>query len=170
MAACEQRELQSAVVACLDTADRVPGELHDAAFCMVSSTVLAHERARWNAPTPLARIVAASRVAFSIESPTMNELRPAPEDHLYERVAAILDEARSRVARTVNTAMTHAYWFIGREVVEVSQQGAKRAAYGDDLLKKLATKLTGRFGKASTSPTSNGCGSSAGRSPRARRC
>jgi predicted nuclease of restriction endonuclease-like (RecB) superfamily len=113
----------------------------------VSSTVLAHERAGWSALTPLARIVAASRVAFSIESPTMNELRHAPEDHLYERVAAILDEARSRVARTVNTAMVHAYWFIGREIVEVAQQGAERAAYGDDLLKKLATKLTARFGK-----------------------
>lgn len=80
----------------------------------------------------------------------MNELRPAPEDHLYERVTAILDEARSRVARTVNTAMVHAYWFIGREIVEVSQQGAERAGYGDDLLKNLATKLTGRFGKGFT--------------------
>jgi predicted nuclease of restriction endonuclease-like (RecB) superfamily len=81
----------------------------------------------------------------------MNELRPAPEDdHLYERVTAILDEARSRVARTVNTAMVHAYWFIGREIVEVSQQGAERAGYGDDLLKKLAAKLTGRFGKGFT--------------------
>lgn len=30
----------------------------------------------------------------------MNELHPAPEDdHLYERVIAVLDEARSRVAR-----------------------------------------------------------------------
>jgi hypothetical protein len=81
----------------------------------------------------------------------MNELRPAPDDdHLYERVTAILDEARSRVARTVNTAMVHAYWFIGREIVEVSQQGAERAGYGDDLLKKLATRLTGRFGKGFT--------------------
>jgi len=49
--------------------------------------------------------------------------RPAPEERLYERIAAILEEARSRVARTVNTAMVHAYWFIGREIVEVEQQG-----------------------------------------------
>ena len=49
----------------------------------------------------------------------MTVLRPAPEDDdLYERVTAILDEARSRVARTVNTAMVHAHWFIGREIVE----------------------------------------------------
>ena len=77
----------------------------------------------------------------------MSDLRPAPEEHLYERVAAILDEARSRVVRTVNTAMVHAYWLVGREIVEVEQHGAERAGYGDELLKKLATKLTQRFGK-----------------------
>jgi hypothetical protein len=65
-------------------------------------------------------------MAFSIKSPTMNELRPAPEDHLDERITAILDEARSRVARTVNTAIVHAYGFIEREIVEVSQRGAER--------------------------------------------
>lgn len=57
----------------------------------------------------------------------MSDLRPASEEHLYERVAAILDEARSRVARTVNTAMVHAYWLVGREIVEVEQHGAERA-------------------------------------------
>ena len=77
----------------------------------------------------------------------MSELRPSTEEHLYERIAAILDEARSRVARTVNTAMVHAYWLVGREIVEVEQQGAERAAYGDALLKKLATQLTDRFGR-----------------------
>jgi predicted nuclease of restriction endonuclease-like (RecB) superfamily len=77
----------------------------------------------------------------------MRKLISAPEEHLYERVAAILDEARSRVARTVNTAMVHAYWFVGREIVEVEQHGQSRAEYGNELLKKLAPKLKKRFGK-----------------------
>ncbi|MEO5726734.1 MAG: DUF1016 N-terminal domain-containing protein, partial [Byssovorax sp.] len=77
----------------------------------------------------------------------MRDLTSAPEKHLYKRIAAILDEARSRVARTVNTAMVHAYWFVGREIVEVEQQGQARAGYGDELLKKLAAKLGQRFGK-----------------------
>ena len=77
----------------------------------------------------------------------MSELRPASEEQLYERIAVILDEARSRVARTVNTAMVHAYWLIGREIVEVEQGGAERAGYGEELLKQLAEKLTRRFGK-----------------------
>jgi hypothetical protein len=57
----------------------------------------------------------------------MSELREATEERLYERIAAILDEARSRVARTVNTAMVHAYWLVGREIVEVER--LKAAAY-----------------------------------------
>lgn len=77
----------------------------------------------------------------------MSKISPTPEEHLYERIAAILDEARARVARTVNTAMVHAYWLIGREIVEVEQNGAERAGYGDELLKALSAKLRRRFGK-----------------------
>ena len=58
---------------------------------------------------------------------TMSTIGGGADDDLYERVAAILEDARSRVARTVNTAMVHAYWLIGREIVEVEQQGRERA-------------------------------------------
>jgi predicted nuclease of restriction endonuclease-like (RecB) superfamily len=77
----------------------------------------------------------------------MSELQPAPEEHLYERIASILDEARSRVARSINTAMVHAYWLIGREIVEVEQHGADRAGYGEGLMKRVATRLSAKFGK-----------------------
>jgi len=77
----------------------------------------------------------------------MSERRPVPEERLYERIAAILDDARSRVARTVNTAMVHAYWLIGREIVEVDQHGAERAGYGEGLMKRVAARLSAKFGK-----------------------
>lgn len=77
---------------------------------------------------------------------SMNPLAPAPEERLYERIAAILDEARSRVARTVNTAMVHAYWLIGREIVEVEQGGKERAGYGEGLMRRVAARLSTRFG------------------------
>ena len=35
----------------------------------------------------------------------------------FGRIVDILEEARSHVARTVNSAMVVAYWFIGREIV-----------------------------------------------------
>jgi hypothetical protein len=37
----------------------------------------------------------------------------------------ILEEARSQVARTVTTAMVHAYWQLVRESVEVELTGLK---------------------------------------------
>ncbi len=77
----------------------------------------------------------------------MSELRPAAEETLYERIAAILDGAHSRVARSVNTAMVHAYWLVGREIVEVEQRGAERAGYGEQLLEGLARRLSKRFGR-----------------------
>lgn len=36
---------------------------------------------------------------------------------------------------------------IGRRIVEFEQRGAKRAQYGSELLKRLSTELTARFGR-----------------------
>lgn len=69
------------------------------------------------------------------------------EDDLYRRVAEILDAARSQVVRTVNTAMVHAYWHVGREIVEVEQRGEDRASYGEQLIASLAARLGPRFGR-----------------------
>jgi len=77
----------------------------------------------------------------------MTERLPVADEHLYERIAAILDEARGHVVRTVNTAMVQAYWLIGREIVQVEQKGAERAGYGERLLEGLAGRLTERFGR-----------------------
>jgi predicted nuclease of restriction endonuclease-like (RecB) superfamily len=68
------------------------------------------------------------------------------EEQLYKRVVAILEEARGQVVRTVNTAMVHAYWLIGRAIVEVEQHGQERAEYGERLVDRLAARLIKRFG------------------------
>jgi len=77
----------------------------------------------------------------------MSELASSPEEHLFLRIATILESARSRVARSINTSMVQAYWLIGRELVEVEQSGADRAAYGEQLLAGLAPRLAERFGR-----------------------
>ena len=74
------------------------------------------------------------------------------EESLYQRVATILDEARRRVARTINTEMVLAYWQIGRELVEVEQHGADRAEYGTSLIPRVADRLTRNFGKGFSLP------------------
>lgn len=42
--------------------------------------------------------------------------------------------------------MVHAYWHVGRLIVEHEQAGQSRAAYGAKLLPSLADRLTGEFG------------------------
>lgn len=66
---------------------------------------------------------------------------------LFDRVATILDEARSRVVRSVNSEMVLAYWHIGRELVEHLQRGGTRADYGNQLVEALSKRLTERFGR-----------------------
>lgn len=68
-------------------------------------------------------------------------------EQLYKRVARILEEARSQVARTVNTAMVHAYWHVGREIVQVEQAGNARAGYGDEVIEQLAARLSAAYGR-----------------------
>ncbi len=72
-----------------------------------------------------------------------------PEDAavaLFDRVAPILDEARSSVARAVNSRMVLAYWLIGREIVQGLQGGESKAAYGKAVINGLSTRLTERYG------------------------
>ncbi len=75
------------------------------------------------------------------------------EEQLYQRVAAILEDARTRVVRSVNTTMVHAYWHIGKEIVEVEQRGKARADYGDQLIRRLSERLSDRFGKGYSYPS-----------------
>ena len=64
----------------------------------------------------------------------MTKLANRREEALFERVGEIIEAARGRVARTVNSAMVHAYWLIGREIVEVEQ-------HGEELMNRLAERL-----------------------------
>jgi predicted nuclease of restriction endonuclease-like (RecB) superfamily len=66
---------------------------------------------------------------------------------LLERVVTILEQARSQVVRSVNSAMVLAYWQIGRELVEFHQRGARRAGYGDQQLEALSARLHERVGR-----------------------
>jgi len=66
---------------------------------------------------------------------------------LYARISGILAQARSRVARAINTEMVWAYWLIGREIVVEEQKGKSRADYGKKILEDLAKRLTVAFGK-----------------------
>jgi hypothetical protein len=65
-------------------------------------------------------------------------------DAVLTDVANLIEAARRATARSVNAVMTTAYWTIGRRIVVHEQQGAVRAEYGAELLRRLEQDLTGR--------------------------
>ncbi len=71
----------------------------------------------------------------------------APYEAVFGDVSKIIDAARESAARSVNAAMTAAYWLIGRRIVESEQSGEERAEYGAALIERLAEDLTRRFGR-----------------------
>lgn len=64
---------------------------------------------------------------------------------VFDDVSRVIDAARESAARSVNAAMTAAYWLTGRRIIEFEQSGAERAEYGTALLEKLSVDLNGRF-------------------------
>jgi beta-N-acetylglucosaminidase len=57
---------------------------------------------------------------------------------LIERIAEILNQARTKVVREIDKAQVLAYWEIGKEIVEFEQKGKARAEYGEELIVRLA--------------------------------
>lgn len=62
-------------------------------------------------------------------------------------IQELLEHARLRAAKAVNTVLTATYWEVGHRIVQFEQHGKSRAAYGEALLKMLAKELTIRLGK-----------------------
>ena len=71
----------------------------------------------------------------------------SPDNALFDNIALIIEQARQKVAATVNLTMLLTYFDIGRMIVENEQQGKERAVYGKNVLKNLAQRLTEHFGK-----------------------
>jgi len=68
-------------------------------------------------------------------------------EHLYQKIAELLQAARQSVVRTINHTMVHTYFEIGRMIVEDEQQGKERADYGKQVLKTLSQRLQKNFGR-----------------------
>ena len=82
-----------------------------------------------------------------VKNPVTTGGLDAPYQAVFGDVSKIIAAARESASRSVNAAMTAAYWLIGRRIVEFEQSGEERAEYGAALLGRLAEDLTGRFGR-----------------------
>ncbi len=72
-------------------------------------------------------------------------------DSMYSDLVDLVHDARSAAARSVNSVMTATYWLVGQRIGQHELLGKERAAYGDRLIKRLATDLSGRFGRGYSS-------------------
>ena len=66
--------------------------------------------------------------------------------HLFDDIKRLIDEARSKVAQTVNIGLTAAYWNIGKRINDDILKN-KRAEYGEQILPTLSAKLIQEYGK-----------------------
>lgn len=71
---------------------------------------------------------------------------------LFAKVSDLIEQARRRVATTINVAEVYTKYRIGQYIVEEELQGKERAAYGKSILQELSNRLTERFGKGWSYP------------------
>jgi predicted nuclease of restriction endonuclease-like (RecB) superfamily len=67
---------------------------------------------------------------------------------LVSDISLVLENARGYSARSVNSILTAAYWFIGSRIVEYELKGLNKSDYyGDRLIEILAEDLSRKLGK-----------------------
>jgi predicted nuclease of restriction endonuclease-like (RecB) superfamily len=65
---------------------------------------------------------------------------------LVEQIHSIINSAKEKAIRSVDTERVLMYWQIGKVILEEEQEGKDRAGYGDFLIKSLAQTLELDFG------------------------
>jgi len=65
----------------------------------------------------------------------------------FRDIRKLIVGARTTVARGVDLVQVHTNFEIGRRIVKEEQRGRDRAAYGKEVIKALAERLTDEFGK-----------------------
>ncbi|WP_420441533.1 PDDEXK nuclease domain-containing protein [Candidatus Palauibacter sp.] len=82
-----------------------------------------------------------------MKKPVPSTGEAARYEAVFGEVSEIVEAARRSAARSVNAAMTTAYWLIGKHVVELEQGGRSRAEYGKETVERLAADLSARYGR-----------------------
>jgi predicted nuclease of restriction endonuclease-like (RecB) superfamily len=65
----------------------------------------------------------------------------------FEDIRDLIVTARDSVVRGINLVQVHTNFEIGRRIIEQEQQGKDRAAYGQEVIRVLADRLSTEFGK-----------------------
>lgn len=71
-------------------------------------------------------------------------------DTLYSHASVVIEEARQTAYRQINDSLVRRNWRLGQLIAEEELKGEGRAKYGLDVIKKLAKRLTTKYGKGFT--------------------
>ena len=71
---------------------------------------------------------------------------PASPDALLGDIRALIEEARTHVARAANSALALTYWRVGRRI-DSEILGGERASYGSQIVVSLARRLGLEYGQ-----------------------
>lgn len=74
----------------------------------------------------------------------MNDI--TKREDIFDKVSGIIEQARQRVAVTINQEMVLLYWNIGKTIKEEIIK-SDRAEYGKQIVQSLTAQLTQRYGK-----------------------
>lgn len=77
----------------------------------------------------------------------MSKIEKRTNKDFYDKVIALLSNARKSVVQTINTTMVYTYFEIGKIIIEEEQKGKERAEYGKQILKGLSERLKAEFGR-----------------------
>ncbi len=67
--------------------------------------------------------------------------------NLFSQIKNLIEQSKSTLVRTINSAMVYTYFQIGKIIVEHEQKGEIKAQYGERTLRDLSKKLTKEFGR-----------------------
>jgi hypothetical protein len=84
--------------------------------------------------------------------PDVLPVRPSDYGRLVSDISGLLEQGRRTTVKIANSIITTTYWKVGRRIVEFEQGGKDRAAYGEQLLVRLADDLTARHGRGYSRP------------------
>jgi len=70
---------------------------------------------------------------------------------VFGKIANLIEQARKKVAVTINKEMILLYWNIGKTIKEEIIK-SERAEYGKKIVNALSSQLTQRYGKGFSSP------------------
>lgn len=72
---------------------------------------------------------------------------PKEIDNLYGDSCLIIEDAREKAYRAVNTALTIRNWLLGKRIAQEKLEEDGRAQYGKQVMETLAEMLTEKYGK-----------------------